>query len=129
MGAWTVFVNASIVALFQGFGSIPLYLCNDFSGTTASYLTIAACGMMVGTGFLLMSSVEYNEFFGMILGAIFGFALVYCSSMFIKYMRPNMKKSTQQTIIVILTMTLHSMNSNPFISALKTFVLMHQTIS
>ena len=85
MTAWTVFVNASIVALFQGFGSIPLYLVNDFSGSTASYLTIAACGMMVGCGYLLMASVEYDEIYGMIIGVITGWLLVWFSSLFIKF--------------------------------------------
>ena len=109
MTAWTVFVNASIVALFQGFGSIPLYLFNDFSGSMASYLTIAACGMMVGCGYLLMASVEYDEIYGMLIGVISGWLLVWFSSLLIQFMKPNMKKSNQQIIIVILTMTFHSL--------------------
>ena len=109
MTAWTVFINASIVALFQGFGSIPLYMFNDFSGSTASYLTIAASGMMVGCGYLLMTSVEYEESVSMILGVVFGWCLVYGSSLFIQWMAPHLKKSEQQIIIVILTMTVHSL--------------------
>eukprot|EP00483_Globobulimina_turgida_P000844 UN00845 len=109
MTALTVFINASIVALFQGFGSIPLYMFNEFHGSTAAYLTIAACGMMVGTGYLLMASVEYDELIGLIIGLIFGWALVLLASVGIKFMKPNMAKSKKQIIIVILTMTLHSL--------------------
>eukprot|EP01084_Bolivina_argentea_P292758 503395_1 len=109
MTAWTVFINASIVALFQGFGSIPIYLFSEFHGSTASYLTIAACGMMVGTGYLLMASVEYNDLIGMVLGVIIGWVLVWLSSKLIQLLQPNMTKSNQQIIIVILTMTFHSL--------------------
>lgn len=109
MTAWTVFVNASVVALFQGFGSIPLYLFNDFSRTTASYLTIAACGMMVGCGYLLMASVEYEEMVSMLIGAGSGWCLVWFTSLFIQWIAPHMKKAEQQIIIVILTMTAHSL--------------------
>mmetsp|Transcript_43411 Transcript_43411/g.69557 ORF Transcript_43411/g.69557 Transcript_43411/m.69557 type:complete len:243 (-) Transcript_43411:36-764(-) len=109
MTAWTVFVNACIVALFQGFGSIPLYVCGDFSESATSYLTIAACGMMVGCGYLLMASVEHGEHIGMVIGVVFGWLLVWCSSLFIRYIQPNMTQSNQQIIIVILTMTFHSL--------------------
>ena len=52
---------------------------------------------------------EQSELFGMIAGVVFGFALVWSSSKLIKWAKPNMTKSAQQIIIVILTMTLHSL--------------------
>eukprot|EP01083_Nonionella_stella_P150787 480890_1 len=109
MSAWTVFVNASIVALFQGFGSIPLYMFNDFHGSTASYLTISACGMMIGTAYLLMASVEYAQIISMMIGFVSGWMVVYLSSVLIQFAKPNMTKANQQILIVILTMTCHSL--------------------
>merc|ERR1719273_2750704 len=56
-----------------------------------------------------MTSVEYEESASMILGVVFGWCLVYGSSLFIQWMAPHLKKTEQQIIIVILTMTVHSL--------------------
>eukprot|EP01083_Nonionella_stella_P218375 783138_1 len=80
---------------------------NDFHGSTASYLTISACGMMIGTAYLLMASVEYAQIISMMIGFVTGRMEVYISSVLIQFAKPKMTKANQHILIEILTMKCH----------------------
>mmetsp|Transcript_20244 Transcript_20244/g.24955 ORF Transcript_20244/g.24955 Transcript_20244/m.24955 type:complete len:282 (-) Transcript_20244:87-932(-) len=130
MSVWVVFVNACIVAVFQGLGGVPLFIFGELSLKMSSYLTVSASGMMVGTGFLLIQSVLdislnasilsiymiYNilSYKLLILGIIFGWLLLYISTLIVRHI-PNIKFNSlsgdkaAQAIVVILTMTFHSL--------------------
>jgi ZIP family zinc transporter len=113
MTVWTVFIAATITAVFTGIGALPFFFVKNISGTFLGAASAAAAGLMLGASLGLIYEGFQMSGIRLVIGIVLGILLIVIARYFLEGHDPDFAElegnaDAMKILLIVGIMTVHS---------------------